>query len=65
MRRDLAARIDELEAVGRRLTTLATQASRASGDGTANRVGERLTALEAARQELAEIDLQAGLIRHA
>ena len=65
VRRDLVSRIDELDAVGRRLTTLATQSSRASGDGTANRVGERLTALEAARQELADIDLQAGLIRHA
>ena len=65
VRRDLAARIDELEAVGRRLTTLAAQASRASGEGSANRVRERLAALEAARQELAEIDLHAGLIRHA
>ena len=65
VRRDLAARIDELEAVGRRLTTLAAQASRATGEGSANRVRERLAALEAARQELAEIDLHAGLIRHA
>ena len=65
VRRDLAARIDELEAVGRRLTTLAAQASRASGEGGAHRVRERLVALEAAREELAEIDLHAGLIRHA
>ena len=66
VRRDLAARIDELEAVGRRLTTLAAQASRAAGDGSANRVRERLAALEAARAELAEIDrASAGLIRHA
>ena len=50
---------------GRRLTTLAAAVRTASGDGTANRVRDRLAALEAARQELAEIDLQAGLIRHA
>ena len=65
VRRDLAARIDELDAVGRRLTMLAAQASPASGEGTSIRVRERLAALEAAREELAEIDLDAGLIRHA
>jgi hypothetical protein len=65
VRRDLAARIGELETVGHRLTTVAAQASPATGQGSASRVRERLDALEAARQELAEIDLHAGLIRHA
>ena len=66
VRRDLAGRIHELEAVGRRLTALAARSSRpASGEGSAHRVLERVAALEAARQELAEIDLQAGLVRHA
>jgi hypothetical protein len=65
VRRDLSARIAELEVVGRRLTMLAAQASRASREGGARRVRERLAALEAAREELAEIDLDAGLIRHA
>jgi hypothetical protein len=64
-RREIGAQIGELEGVGRRLSTLAAQASRATGDGGANRVRERLVAIEAARVELAEIDLHAGLIRHA
>ena len=64
-RRELGAQIDELEGVGRRLSALAAQASRATGDGGASRVRERLAAIEEARVELAEIDLRAGLIRHA
>ena len=64
-RRELAAQIGDLEGVGRRLSTLAAHASRANGEGSASHVRERLVAIEAARVELAEIDLNAGLIRHA
>ena len=56
VRRDLDARIRELEAVGRRLTQL----SSTPPDG-AHRLRERMVALEAARQELAEIEVRAGL----
>jgi hypothetical protein len=57
----LAVRIAELEEVARRLTSMATDAAdRAPWDGT-TRIRERLVALEAARQELTEIDLRAGL----
>ena len=64
-RRELSIQIAELEAVGRRLTSLAGQASRIFRDAGASRVRDRLTAIEAARVELAEIDVRAGLIRHA
>jgi hypothetical protein len=64
-RRDLAVRISELEAVSRRLTALAGQDPRFAWEGGATRVRDRLTAIEAAREELAEIDLRAGLLRHA
>jgi len=60
-RRDLSAELSELEAVARRLTYLAS----ASDPGAATRLQDRVTALEAARQELAEIDLRAGLVRHS
>ena len=49
-------RIAELEAVGRRLTQLST----ASVHG-ADALRERMAALEAARDELAEIEIRAGL----
>ena len=64
-RRDVAVRINELEAVGRRLTALAGHGPRAAGEDGASRVLDRLAAIEAAREELAEIDLNAGLVRHA
>ena len=66
MRRDLASRIDELETVGRRLTTLAASPhGRRSAGQREPRSATASIALEEARQELADIDLQAGLIRHA
>ena len=64
-RRELGVQIGELEGVSRRLSALAAQASRTTGEGGASRVRERLVAIEAARVELAEIDVRAGLIRHA
>jgi hypothetical protein len=57
VRRDLSARIAELEAVSRRLTQLSTAPS-PSAPGA---LRDRMDALEAAREELAEIDLRAGL----
>ncbi len=59
IRRDVSARVSELELVARHLTTLSAQA--ASGWSEAVRLRDRVGALEAARQELAEIDLAAGL----
>jgi hypothetical protein len=64
-RRELDARVAELEGVSRRLTSLAGQSSGFGGDRGATRVRERLAAIEAARVELEEIDLRAGLVRHA
>jgi hypothetical protein len=64
VRRDLSARISELEAVARRLTSLSTEPMSASEPTAAIRLRDRLTALEAAHQELAEIDVRAGLLRH-
>ncbi|MFL6207152.1 MAG: hypothetical protein ACJ739_17550 [Acidimicrobiales bacterium] len=64
LRRDLSARISELEAVARRLTTLAGASAAHAGSSGPTRVRERLTALEAAREELADIDLRAGVLRH-
>ena len=64
-RREISIRIAELEAVGRRLNSLAGQASRIFADEGTSRVRDRLVAIEAARVELAEIDLRAGLIHHA
>ena len=60
-RRELSAQVSELETVARRLTALSAQRS---DPGRAARLQDRLTALEAAHEELAEIDLQAGLLRH-
>jgi hypothetical protein len=58
VRRDLDARIRDLEAVSRRLTQLST----ASSHG-ADALHERTMALEAARDELDEIEVRAGLTR--
>jgi hypothetical protein len=65
IRRDLSLRVAELEAVARRLTSLSTQPASPLAPGGAIQLRDRLTALEAARQELAEIDLRAGLLRHS
>ena len=62
VRRDLSARIAELEAVARRLTSLSSDAT--SPAGANGHLRDRLIALEAAREELAEIDLRAGVLRH-
>jgi hypothetical protein len=64
VRRDLSAQVSELEIVARRLTALSTQPTSASEPGGASRLRDRLAALEAARRELAEIDVQAGLLRN-
>jgi hypothetical protein len=60
LRRDLSHRVAELESVARGLAALSCTAPSAS-----SRLHERLTALEAAHRELAEIDLRAGLLRHS
>ena len=65
VRRDLSASISELEAVARRLASLSHQPLSASEAHAATRLRDRLTAIEAARQELAEIELRAGLLRHS
>lgn len=63
-RRDLSTRVSDLEVVARRLATLSSEtASPAEPLGPA-RLLERVSALEEARQELAEIELRAGLLRH-
>ena len=64
-RRDLAARIARLEAVGTRLAALAADPTPSSAQRGGARLHDRVTALEAARRELDEIELQAGLLRHA
>jgi hypothetical protein len=56
VRRDLQVRIGELEAVGRRLTQLSNGSAHGAGS-----LRERTAALEAARQELSEIEARAGL----
>ena len=65
VRRELSASISELEAVARRLASLSNQPLSASEANAATRLRDRLTAIEAARQELAEIELRAGLLRHS
>lgn len=62
--RDLSTRVSELEAVARRLTSLSSEPTSPTEPVGAARLLERITALEEARQELAEIDLRAGLLRH-
>jgi hypothetical protein len=59
IRRGMSARVSELEVVARHLTTLSTQA--ATGSSEAARLRERVSALEAARQDLADIDRAIGL----
>jgi hypothetical protein len=59
IRRSVSARVSELEHVARHLTTLSTQA--ASGPSESLRLHHRVGALEAARQEIADIDRAAGL----
>jgi hypothetical protein len=59
IRRGVSASVSELELVARHLTTLSTQG--ASGSSEAIRLRDRVGALEAARQELADIELAAGL----
>ena len=64
-RRDLSTRVSELEVVARRLATLSSEpTSRAEPFGPTHLL-ERVSALEEARQELAEIELRAGLLRHS
>lgn len=63
IRRGVSARVSELEFVARHLTTLSTEA--ASGSREAMRLRDRVGALEAARQELADIDLATGLYSRA
>lgn len=63
IRRGVSARVSELEFVARHLTTLSTEA--ASGSRGATRLRDRVGALEAARQELADIDLATGLYSRA
>ncbi len=64
VRQDLSVRISELEAVARRLTALSNRSTTHPEASSATRLRERLVALEAAREELAEIDLRAGVLRH-
>jgi hypothetical protein len=61
-RRELSAQVSDLEATARRLTALSAQRS---DPGRAAQLRERVDALEAAHAELAEIDVRAGLLRHA
>ena len=65
VRRELSSSISELEAVARRLASVSNPPMSASEASAANRLRDRLTAIEAARQELAEIELRAGLLRHS
>jgi hypothetical protein len=62
IRRGVSAQVSELESVARHLTTLSTHPRGAS---EASRLRDRVSALEAARQELADIDLAAGLYSRA
>jgi len=64
VRRELSTRISELETVAHGLTSLADRSTAPSDAAGAGRLRERLVALEAAREELAEIDLRAGVLRH-
>ena len=65
VRRELSASISELEAVARRLASLSNQPLSPSEATGATRLRDRITAIEGARQELAEIDVRAGLLRHS
>jgi hypothetical protein len=61
-RREVAAQIRELEAVAWRLTRMASSSPSSTTAGS--RLRERAALLEAARQELHDIDLHAGVLRH-
>jgi hypothetical protein len=63
IRRDVSVRVAELESIARHLTLLSTGA--AGGSGQAVRLQDRVAALAAAREELADIDLAAGLYSRA
>ncbi|MET0903487.1 MAG: hypothetical protein ABWZ52_09625 [Acidimicrobiales bacterium] len=65
IRRDLSVRIAGLEGVARRLASLSNQPLSAPEANAATRLRDRLSALEAARHELAEIEVRAGLLRHS
>jgi len=64
VRRHLAAELSELETAARRLASLSTDLPTSPDGGAASRLQERLGALDAARRELADIDLRAGLLPH-
>ena len=59
IRSGVSARVSELESVARHLTLLSSQT--AGGSSDASRLRDRVGALEAARQELADSELAAGL----
>jgi hypothetical protein len=61
-RRDLGARVAELEAVALRLAAM--PAAPLAGPAGTGPIRDRLAALEAARAEVAEIELRAGLLTH-
>jgi hypothetical protein len=58
-RRGVSARVAELELVARHLTSLSTQAD--SGSSPAISLRDRVTVLAAARRELTDIEVAAGL----
>jgi hypothetical protein len=60
-RRSLAARIAALEDVARRLSSVATDVVHPAAPTSTTGIAERLAAIDAARQELAEIELRTGL----
>ena len=64
VRRDLSTRVSELKVVARRLATLSSEPTSPAEPSGPTRLLERLSALEEARQELAEIELRAGLLKH-
>jgi hypothetical protein len=63
VRRDLSTQVGELEAVARHLVRLSSEPGSWAEPRQATHLLERVVALEAAREELAEIDLRAGLLR--
>jgi hypothetical protein len=63
VRRRVSIRIGELEQVARQLTSLSAQGAR--GPSQAIGLRDRVDSLEAARQELAEIERAAGLVSRA
>jgi hypothetical protein len=63
VRRSLSARVSELESIARHLTTLSTQRSDAPRESV--RLRDRVVALEAARQEVADVERATGLYSRA